>query len=246
MSKRPVFLASDVHLGAAPPEHEEAFLDWLAATPERASAVILNGDLFDFWFEYLWGTTAGHDRALQVLKEVVSSGIPVTLLGGNHDWWGGRVLRDEVGVDFLQDPVVRDLAGYRAFVGHGDGLGPGDEGYHFLKWVLRGRPTRLAYSLLPPRLGDRIAQGVSSTGDRWGGPTDHDRHRADVLSEWAVSKLEAEPGLDLVVLGHTHVPEIREVGAGRWYVNLGDWVHHRTYVELGEGAPPRLVAVPLG
>lgn len=243
MSKRPVLLASDVHLGAAPPEHEEAFLEWLASTPDRASAVVLNGDLFDFWFEYLWGTTAGHGHALRVLEDVVSSGIPVTLLGGNHDWWGGRFLRDEVGVEFLQDPVVRDLAGYRAFVGHGDGLGPGDEGYRFLKWVLRGRPTRLAYSLLPPRLGDRIARRVSSTSERWGGPTDHDRHRAGALSDWAVSKLEEEPGLDLVVLGHTHVPEVREVGDGRWYVNLGDWVHHRTYLELEEGAPPRLVAV---
>jgi UDP-2,3-diacylglucosamine hydrolase len=163
MSHRPVFVASDVHLGAAPPEYEEAFLRWLAATADEASRVILNGDLFDFWFEYRRGHTAGHERVLRVLRDLVDAGLPVTLLGGNHDWWGGRVLRDEVGVEFLHDPVVRDVAGYRAFIGHGDGLGPGDRGYHVLKWILRGRLTRSAFSLLPPSVGDHIAKGVSST-----------------------------------------------------------------------------------
>jgi UDP-2,3-diacylglucosamine hydrolase len=246
MSAHPVFLASDVHLGAAPPDHEKAFLAWLAATPGRASAVVLNGDLFDFWFEYVWGTSSGHHRVLELLKDVVSSGMRVTLLGGNHDWWGGRFLREEIGLEFLQDPMVRDLAGYRAFVGHGDGLGPGDRGYRVMKWVLRGQPTRLAFSLLPPRLGDGIAGRVSSTTERWVGPTEDDRRCARLLSDWAAGKLAADPELDLVILGHTHVPEIRKVDEGRWYVNLGDWVHHRTYVELGRGAPPRMVTVPAG
>jgi UDP-2,3-diacylglucosamine hydrolase len=241
MPDRPVFVASDVHLGAAPPELEEAFLTWLASTADEACHVVLNGDLFDFWFEYRWGTTAGHDRALQVMREVVAAGVPVTLLGGNHDWWGGRFLREEVGVEFLQDPVVRDLAGFRAFVGHGDGLGPGDLGYHLLKRVLRNRLTRFAFSLLPPSLGDRIAERVSSTSDRWGGPTEHDRIRAGALSDWAAEKLSTEPALDLAILGHTHVPELREVGSGRWYVNLGDWVRHCTYLVLEPGVSPRLV-----
>ena len=242
MPECPVFVASDAHLGAAPPEHEEAFTNWLASTPDRASRVILNGDLFDFWFESRWGTTAGHDRVLQVLREVVATGLPVTLLGGNHDWWGGRFLREEVGVEFLHDPVVRDLAGYRAFVGHGDGLGPGDQGYHVLKWVLRSRLTRFAYSLLPPRVGDRVAQGVSSTRERWDAAPERDRDSAAVLSDWAAEKLGAEPELDLVILGHTHVPEVREVGEGRWYVNAGDWVRHCTYAVLERGVPPRIVA----
>lgn len=241
MPKRPVFLASDVHLGAAPPEHEASFMDWLAATPDRASSVILNGDLFDFWFEYVWGTTSGHDRVLQVLKDVVSSGTPVTLLGGNHDWWGGRFLREEIGVEFLQDPVVRDVAGYRTFVGHGDGLGPGDRSYHLLKWMIRSPLTRIPFALLPPRVGDGIARRVSSTTERWVAPTEQDRLSARILSNWAAAKLEADRDLDLVILGHTHAPEVREVGDGRWYVNLGDWVHHRTYVVIEEGAPPRLM-----
>jgi UDP-2,3-diacylglucosamine pyrophosphatase LpxH len=61
-----------------------------------------------------------------------------------------------------------------------------------------------------------------------------------VLEEWGVARLEAEEDLDLVVLGHTHSPTVREVGTGRWYVNSGDWVLNHTYVVLEAGAPPRL------
>ena len=62
-----------------------------------------------------------------------------------------------------------------------------------------------------------------------------------LLSDWAAAKLREEPELDLVILGHTHHPELREVGEGRWYVNLGDWVYHRTYLVLERDEPPLLL-----
>ena len=241
MTEKPVFIASDIHLGAAPPASEQAFLTWLASTAESAGLVVLNGDVFDFWFEYLWGTTRGHEGAFRVMREVIAAGVPVTMLGGNHDWWGGRFLREEVGVEFLQDPVVRELAGRRVFIGHGDGLAPGDDGYRIMRWVLRSRITRFAFSLLPPRVGDGVASRVSSTRKRWHGPTERDRRWGRLLSQWGTEKLQAEPELDLVVLGHTHQPELREVGEGRWYVNLGDWVFYHTYLILERGAPPGLL-----
>ena len=35
--------------------------------------------------------------------------------------------------------------------------------------------------------------------------------------------------LRLVVFGHAHRPELREVEPGRFYLNAGDWIHHLTY-----------------
>lgn len=242
MASRPVYLASDVHLGAIPPSGEEAFLSWLARVPDEASGLILNGDLFDFWFEYRWGgVPRGHDRALESIREVVSAGVPVTLMGGNHDWWGGRYLRDEIGVEFLQDPVVREYAGYRTFLAHGDGLGKGDLGYRIMRLVLRGGLTRFGFSLLGPGLGGWVAGRVSKTDERLGAPTPEDQARAEALAQWAAGVLERDPSLDLVALGHTHVPMLKEVGPGRWYLNTGDWVHHRSYAVLEEGRPPRLL-----
>jgi UDP-2,3-diacylglucosamine hydrolase len=241
MRAQPVYLASDVHFGSVPAEREDAFLAWLEATAGVASRVVLNGDLFDFWFEYRTGIPQGYDRVLDVLRAVVGAGVPVTLMGGNHDWWGGRYLREEVGVEFLQDPVVRSYAGWRTFLAHGDGLGKGDLGYRALRLLLRGRVTRFAFSLLTPELGDRIAGRVSKTGHRWGAPTADDKARAAALEAWALAKLDAEPELDLVVLGHTHVPLLRQVGERRWYLNAGDWVYHGSYAVLTEGEAPRLL-----
>ena len=241
MSQKPVYVASDVHLGAAPPSREAAFLSWLERTPDHASQVVLNGDLFDFWFEFRRGIPAGHDRALAVLREVIQAGVPVLLMGGNHDWWGGRFLTDEVGVEFLQEPVERTFAGLRAFVAHGDGLGRGDLGYRALRLVLRGRATRFAFGLLGPSLGSWAARRVSKTRTRWEGSTTQDRARAAALEAWAKAQLVARSDLDLVILGHTHIPRLAEVAPGRWYLNAGDWVLHSTYGVLVEGAPPALL-----
>jgi UDP-2,3-diacylglucosamine hydrolase len=165
----------------------------------------------------------------------------VTLVGGNHDWWGGAHLRDVVGVALQRAPRVRDLAGRRGFLAHGDGLGRGDVGYRLLKAVLRGRVTRWAYGLLPPRVGDRIAGAVSRTGRKWDEWGEHQEARSRALARWAEQQLGAEPELEMVILGHTHKPLLREVASGRWYLNTGDWVRHRSYARLEPGRDPVLL-----
>jgi UDP-2,3-diacylglucosamine hydrolase len=237
---KPVLLASDVHLGAVRSRRERTFLAWLEHAASVSSGIILNGDLFDFWFEYRWGTTRGHEDVLALLRRVVASGVPVTLMGGNHDWWGGRFLREEIGIEFLQDPVVRDISGRRTLLAHGDGLGKGDSRYLVMRTVLRGGLTRAAFGLLPPPLGDRIARGVSRTERKWEEWGARQQARVNALEAWAEERLRQDPELELVVLGHTHHPQLREVVKGQWYVNSGDWVRHRTYVTLEVGREPRI------
>jgi hypothetical protein len=72
------------------------------------------------------------------------------------------------------------------------------------------------------------------------GPDSHDRDRAAALERWAVSHLAGAPQLDMVVLGHTHMPVLREVEPKRWYLNAGDWVFHQSFAVLEPGQPPRL------
>jgi len=236
-----VLVTSDVHLGAISSEQEQAFRAWLEQAAEVASRIVLNGDLFDFWFEYRWGNTHGHEIALHQLREIVDGGVPVILMGGNHDWWGGRYLRDEVGLDFHQDPIVTEFAGLKTFLAHGDGLGTGDLRYRIARLLLRGSVTRWAFGMLPPALGDWVAREVSHTEERRRNPVAAELQRAAALETWAITELKDRPDLDLLLLGHTHVPEIIDVGSGQWYINTGDWVYHRSYALLREGEAPRLV-----
>lgn len=240
MKRAPVYLASDVHLGAIPRENVDAFLQWLEASASDAAGIVLNGDLFDYWFEYRTAIPRGYTRALGLLARVVDAGVPVHLLGGNHDWWGGRYLEEEVGLHFHQDPVRMELAGRNALVAHGDGLGPGDYGYKALRALLRSRIFNWGYRWLHPDLGSRVARRASTTEAR-GAPTEGERHRSGILRDWAMATLAEEPELDLVVLGHTHVPVLESPDARRHYLNCGDWVYHRTFAVLEDGEAPRLL-----
>ena len=74
-----------------------------------------------------------------------------------------------------------------------------------------------------------------------GEPGEHEKNRASFLEEWAVAKLHETPDLDLVLLGHTHIPLLREVEEGRYYLNSGDWLSHRSYAILRTAEPPELV-----
>jgi UDP-2,3-diacylglucosamine hydrolase len=240
MREKPVYVASDMHLGAVPPEREGQLVRWLEFAAERASRIVINGDLFDFWFEYRHAIPRGHTRILGALARAVDAGVPILLMGGNHDWWGGSYLREEVGVEFRQDPVVVELAGRRTLVAHGDGLGPGDLGYRMLRLMLRGRLTRWAFRWMHPDLGARIARAVSQTAQRYGEPSEAEKTRAACLREWAIRKIREEPALELVILGHSHIPTVEEVEPGRFYVNAGDWIRRMTYVIVEREGPPKL------
>jgi len=238
------FVASDIHLGAVAAETERAFLAFLDHVGEHGSALLLAGDLFDFWFEYGRVIEARHFRVLAALARLVEAGIPVTLAGGNHDAWGGRFLTDEVGLVFHSQPFRMDLAGRPALVAHGDGLGGGDFRYRALKTVLRSRATIGLFRWIHPDLGLRLANAVSRTETR----PDSDpglRGRAAFIQAWATKQLEEDPALAWVVCGHAHLPAVIEVQPNRYYLNAGDWLTHFSYITIDEAGIPELKNWPV-
>lgn len=223
------FIASDIHLGAVGVETERAFLAFLDHVGEHGSALLLAGDLFDFWFEYGEVIPGRHFRTLAALAHLVDAGIPVTMAGGNHDAWGGRFLTEHVGIAYHVDPFHTVLGGRRALVAHGDGLGRGDFKYRALKAVIRSRVAIGAFRALHPELGLRLARAVSNTHEK----SDEDlsaEGRSAFLSAWASDQLDADPSLAWVVCGHSHLPVLREHSPGRFYLNAGDWISHDTYI----------------
>lgn len=240
MNEKPVYVISDIHLGAVPASTEAAFRDFLRHVAREASELVINGDLFDFWFEYRTVIQSRHYRVLAALADVVDAGVVVRFLGGNHDAWGNAFLREEVGIDVLPDRAELMLAGYRALLVHGDGVGSGDYGYKALKRIIRNPIAVTAFRLLHPDLGSRIARLVSTTEGKQGNASGANPVRAADLHAWAARQLQNRPDLDLVLTGHTHTPAVEECAPGRYYVNTGDWINHFTYLVLAPGAPPEL------
>ena len=241
MSEKPVYVVSDIHLGAVPAETERAFRRFLDHAAAHAAALLINGDLFDFWFEYRHVVLREHFRVVAKLADVVEAGVKVWFVGGNHDAWAGSFLRDDVGIEVLHGPVELELAGRRALVAHGDGVGRGDIKYRALKAVIRHPISIGAFRRLHPDFGRRIAHRASSTEHKAEGNDGGARSRAAYIRQWAEERIRADPGLKLVLAGHAHTVERSEVEPGRFYVNSGDWLDAWTYVVLpADGGPPEL------
>ncbi len=229
MNDQPSIIVSDLHLGAVPRAHEEAFVAFLAWVPQHTSDLVINGDLFDFWFEYGSVVLRGHFRVLRALADVVDAGVRVRLVGGNHDAWGGPFLRDEVGIELINGPVVTRVGGRRTYLAHGDGLGRGDVGHKIFRRISRHRFSIAAFRLVHPGLALRLAGGASVTERNFEcGDEDADL-RAARLSEFAIKTIRDDETLALVALGHSHQPELVEVAPGRFYLNTGDWLRHFSY-----------------
>ena len=223
----PSYVISDVHLGHASPETERLLLSFLRALPGRASSLLINGDLFEFWFEWKSVVHRSGVRVLAALMDLRDAGVPVTMLAGNHDCWGGDVLRD-AGVDFQLGPWTGMLGGWRARVEHGDGLRlREDRGYRALRSVLRNRLAIRAFGILHPDWASRLAMG-SSNASRTYQPRDSGRG----LRQVAESALAADRSLDLLIYGHSHVWALERMPSGNVYANAGSWLDAPTFLAV--------------
>jgi UDP-2,3-diacylglucosamine hydrolase len=223
----PCHVISDVHLGHAPEAVEQSLLRFLRALPGHTGSLLINGDLFEFWFEWKHVVPRSGVRVLAALMDLRDAGIPMTMIAGNHDCWGGDVLR-EAGIDFRFGPLVGDVGGWRAHVEHGDGLREReDKGYRLLRRVLRNRAAIRAFGSLHPDFASRLAMGSSSTSRTY-----QAQDRGNGLRSVATATLAADPSLELVIFGHSHVATLERVASGGVYANAGSWLDAPTYLAI--------------
>lgn len=238
------YFLSDAHLGAESREREaareERLHTFLTSLAGRASQLYIVGDLFDFWFEYRTAIPRRHFATLAVLRALRDAGVAITYLNGNHDFWLGPFLRDELGLRTHSDGLALDLQGHRIWLHHGDGLVGGDLGYRVLKKVIRSPVSIGLYRLLHPDLGIPLAHYVS----RWSRDSRADRPLQGDRLWREVGEPRFREGFDTVMIGHFHHAWERREGRQAFFL-LGDWMESFTYVVLRDGAfsletwPPR-------
>lgn len=239
-SKNKIYFASDFHLGV--PSYEESrkredlIVKWLDEVSKDAKAIFLVGDIFDFWFEYKNAIPKGFVRLQGKIAELTDKGIEVHFFIGNHDMWMFGYHEKELGIKLHKEPITYEAHGKKLFIGHGDGLGPGDKGYKFIKRIFSNKFFQWCFARLHPNFGIGVANYFSRSSRAATGDTDEKFMGAD--NEWlylySKRKLEQEH-FDYFVFGHRHLPIDIEVGEGSRYYNLGDWLKYYTYGVLDEG-----------
>lgn len=229
-----VYFASDNHLGAPTPKEslprEKKFVAWLDAIKDDAAAIFLIGDLFDFWFEYKTVVPKGFTRTLGKLAEIVDSGIPVYYFVGNHDLWMNGYFEKELGIPVFFKPQDFTIGNASFFIGHGDGLGPGDKGYKRMKKVFTNPFFKWLFRWLHPDIGVKIAQYLSVKNKLISG--DDDAKFLGEENEWLAiysKKKLCEKHRDYFVFGHRHLPLEITLNKKSNYINLGDWIQYYTY-----------------
>lgn len=239
MPPETVVVVSDVHLGHAPEPVASAFHRFLDVVPDLGSHLVVNGDLFDFWFEYGAVIPRHAFPTLSALDRVRRRGVRITVTGGNHDRWGGEFWRQQLGAEFHRAGVTVPLAGWRTFLAHGDGLAERHLMARAMHRVTRWPVTAALFRWLHPDLGFRLVDLMSRTlADQTRDPAALDRAAAS-QEDFARAYLEAHADVDLVVLGHTHRPALVQVGSGggRWYVNPGAWMEGGRYALITSAGP---------
>jgi len=236
-----IYFASDFHLGAPgikdAEKHEAKVVAWLQHIQKDAKEVFLMGDLFDFWFEFKHVVPKGHLGFLAELKKMSDAGIRLHIFKGNHDLWFKDYFEKELKATIYTDPVVLTRNGVKLYLAHGDGLGPGDKGYKFIKWVFTRSLFQWMFKWLHPDIGIGLARF-------WSNKSSQKSREKDAVflgeeNEWLIihskEMVEKDPDLRYLVYGHRHYPLDLELPNGGHYINLGDWIQSFTYGQLTDG-----------
>ena len=252
-----IYFASDFHLGApnlkASQEREKKVVSWLNSISNDAQVIFLVGDLFDFWHEYKRVVPRGFTRFFGKLAELSDSGIKIIVFTGNHDLWmldyletelGIQVVRGSVELRVLSDESLSDELDSQHmthdsrltttfYVNHGDGLGPGDNGYKLLKkWLFDNQLVKWTFrTLLHPDFA--LMLGQAWAGYSW---RKHEKEVPPTFwgedKEWLylfAKEIESKQHHDYYIFGHRHIVLNHQVAENSKIIILGDWITHFTF-----------------
>jgi UDP-2,3-diacylglucosamine hydrolase len=229
-----LYFVADSHFrsGADPVERprRDRLIRFLQQIPD-GGAVFLLGDIFDFYFEYRSVIPKRYFDLFQAFYNCTKRGIPVHFIGGNHDYWVGTFLDEEVGVKLHPDDFLIEAQDRRICCSHGDYQIPGETGYKLLRAFMRNRVVINLAKILHPDLMDAIAARVSrgSKKRKRRTPEQIANHLADVAPQFFFDR-----GNDAFIMGHVHYPLHRRDN-GRDFLILGDWITRFTYAHLHGG-----------
>ncbi len=233
--KLKVAVISDVHLGFIGCKAKELNRYLKSIDPE---ILVINGDLIDIWQFRSYYFPKSHTKVIQRIFKMVSDGVQVYYLTGNHDEMLRRYSGLSLGNLILEDKLVLELDGKKNWFFHGDIF---DVSMRGSRWLAKLGTTGYELLILINKfvnffleffgrdkisLSKAIKDGVKSGVKKLGN------------YELTAAEIAIDEGYDFVINGHIHKPVIKTIetaGGTVTYLNSGDWVENMTALEYVDG-----------
>lgn len=244
-----VYFISDAHLGSLALKHrrqqERRLVRFLDEIKDKAGAVYMLGDMFDFWFEYQTVVPKGYTRFLGKISELTDMGVEVHYFTGNHDIWCLDYLEKECGVTMHHQPLTLEIGDKTFYLAHGDGLGDRDWKFKFIRGIFHNGFCQWAFRWLHPYFGMSFGlnwakhsrmkhsfnngQLVQSSDCQMGGDPPYQGEDKEPLVIFAKQYLKAHPDVDYFIFGHRHIELDLALSRQTRVIILGDWITQFTY-----------------
>ena len=214
---KPRFI-SDLHLSDKHPELTQAFFKFLEESKEACTHLFILGDLFEIWI--------GDDDDLpihieikQALKAFTTNGPKTFFIHGNRDFLVGEAFAKETGITLLPDPYTLEINNQKVILSHGDFLCTDDKDYIDFRNQVRNQDWQ--NNFLKKTLDERKKIAATLRADSKEATSKKSNEITDVNNQ-SVEDFINEHQPDLFIHGHTHRPNIHDVGSSKRVV-LGDW-----------------------
>jgi len=223
---------SDVHLDTVAGAAEEQFLALLRTEAPQVDALYILGDLFESW---VGDDTPAHRAVIDALAVLNAGGVDCFVLHGNRDFLLGSGFAERSGCHLLPDPVVREFAGERVLLTHGDALCTDDHAYQELRTTVRDPAWQRRFLSLPLATRELLANEA-----RAGSRAHTSRTQPTIMdvNPGAVEAAFRATGARRIIHGHTHRPAVHETeidGRPAQRMVLGAWYEHGSCLSYEAG-----------
>jgi UDP-2,3-diacylglucosamine pyrophosphatase LpxH len=230
--KMDVAVISDVHLGTYGCHANELSRYLSTIDP---SILVLNGDIIDMWqfSKKYWPT--GHMQVIKQITSMLSRGVKVYYITGNHDEMLRRFENFSIGnFHIVNKMVIHHTNNTRSWIFHGDVF---DVTMQYSKWLAKlgavGYDMLIYLNSFINYISKKMGRGKISLSKKIKNSVKSAVKYINSFEDTAAG-IAIEKGYDYVLCGHIHQPCNREIVTEKGkvnYLNSGDWIENLTALE---------------
>ena len=210
-------LIADLHLSEQHPRLTRGFLDLLRAHQDEPTALYILGDWFNVWLDDR-DASPWLEPIITALQAFTQADNQVYFLAGNRDFVLGQGFLNRFGGQLLQEPHFMNWQGLRLRLEHGDSLCTDDVSYQRFKKIIRNPLVLGVLKSLPFALKQKLGSFFRSKSREH----QSQNHYQPIDVNMAEVQRQMQ-GVDVLIHGHTHRPEVQALSAMQTRIVLGDW-----------------------